>query len=40
MRREACKMYNLYVEWEGKKGHTYYASGILVHNFGAGNRRK
>ena len=40
MRRETCKMYNLYVEGQGKNGHTYYASGILVHNFGAGFRRK
>lgn len=40
MRREACKMYNLHVEGQGKNGHTYYANGILVHNFGAGNRFK
>ncbi len=40
MCRETCKMYNLYVEGQGKKGHTYYASGILVHNFGAGFRQK
>ena len=40
MRKEICKMYNLHVEGQGKNGHTYYANGILVHNFGAGNRRK
>ena len=40
MRRETCKMYNLYVEGQGKNGHTYYTSGVLVHNSGAGNRMK
>jgi intein/homing endonuclease len=40
MRKEMCKMYNLHVEGQGKNGHTYYANGILVHNFGAGLRRK
>jgi hypothetical protein len=30
----------LHVEGQGKNGHTYYANGILVHNFGAGPRRK
>lgn len=40
MRRDTCKMYNLYVEGQRKNGHTYYASGILVHNFGTDFRRK
>jgi intein/homing endonuclease len=40
MRRQVCKVYNLHVEGQGKNGHTYYASGILVHNAGAGNRFK
>jgi RHS repeat-associated protein len=40
MRKEICKMYNLHVEGQGKNGHTYYANGILVHNFGVGFRRK
>jgi RHS repeat-associated protein len=40
MRSKICKMYNLHVEGQGKKGHTYYASGILVHNSGAGYRHK
>jgi RHS repeat-associated protein len=40
MRREMCKTYNLHVEGQGNNGHTYYANGILVHNFGAGSRRK
>ena len=34
MRRERCNLYNLHVEGQGKKGHTYYANGILVHNVG------
>jgi hypothetical protein len=34
MRRQMCKLYNLHVEGQGKKGHTYYANGILVHNVG------
>ena len=34
MRRQTCKLYNLHVEGQGKKGHTYYANGILVHNRG------
>lgn len=40
MRRQICKVYNLHVEGQGEKGHTYYASGILVHNSRAGNRFK
>jgi hypothetical protein len=40
MRKEICKMYNLHVEGQAKNGHNYYANGILVHNFGAGYRRK
>jgi RHS repeat-associated protein len=40
MRRQACKVYNLHVEGQGNKGHTFYASGILVHNAGAGFRHK
>ena len=40
MRKQICKMYNLHVEGQGKNGHTFYANGILVHNFGAGFRRK
>lgn len=40
MRRKTCKVYNLHVEGQGKNGHTYYASGVLVHNAGAGNRFK
>jgi RHS repeat-associated protein len=40
MRREKCKMYNLHVEGQGKNGHTYYASGILVHNIGSGYKWK
>jgi RHS repeat-associated protein len=40
MHTQVCKMYNLHVEGQGKNGHTYYANGILVHNFGAGFRRK
>jgi len=40
MRKERCKTYNLHVEGQGTNGHTYYANGILVHNFGAGFRRK
>ncbi len=40
MRRETCKTYNLHVEGQGKNGHTYYANSILVHNAGAGSRRK
>jgi intein/homing endonuclease len=40
MRKEICKTYNLHVEGQGTNGHTYYANGILVHNFGAGFRRK
>ncbi len=39
MRREKCKVYNLHVEGQGKKGHTYYANGTLVHNVGT-NRIK
>jgi intein/homing endonuclease len=35
MRRQSSKVYNLHVEGQGKKGHTYYANGILVHNVGA-----
>jgi intein/homing endonuclease len=34
MRRERYKVYNLDVEGQGGAGHTYYASGILIHNFG------
>lgn len=34
MHREKCKVYNLNVEGQGGAGHTYYASGILVHNLG------
>jgi intein/homing endonuclease len=34
MRRQVCKMYNIHVEGQGKKGHTYYANGVLVHNEG------
>jgi Hint module len=37
IRTQSCHVYNLHVEGQGKKGHTYYASGILVHNEGAGN---
>jgi RHS repeat-associated protein len=40
IRKEICKVYNLHVEGQGKKGHTYYANGILVHNIGAGNKFK
>ena len=40
MHTEICKTYNLHVEGQGRNGHTYYAGGILVHNFGAGFRRK
>ena len=40
MRKERCKVYNLHLEGQGENGHTYYANGILVHNFGAGNRSK
>jgi RHS repeat-associated protein len=40
MRRESCGVYNLEVEGRDKNGHTYYASGILVHNAGARNRFK
>jgi intein/homing endonuclease len=32
MRRERCKVYNLHVEGQGEKGHTYFANGIVVHN--------
>ena len=39
MHRQVCKTYNLYVEGQGQKGHTYYANGILVHNRGV-NRWK
>jgi RHS repeat-associated protein len=35
MRKQICKVYNLHVEGQGNNGHTYYASGILVHNLGA-----
>jgi len=34
------QMYNVDVEGQGKSGHSYFASGILVHNAGAGNRPK
>jgi intein/homing endonuclease len=34
MRRQICKVYNLEVEGQGQNGHTYYASGVLVHNRG------
>ncbi len=40
MHKEICKTYNLHVEGQGRNGHTYYADGILVHNFGAAFRRK
>jgi Hint module len=40
MRKKVCKVYNLELEGQGKSGHTYYASGILVHNAGAGYRWK
>jgi hypothetical protein len=40
MRKERCKTYNLHVEGQGKNGQTYYVSGILVHNAGAGYRHK
>jgi RHS repeat-associated protein len=39
MHRLVCKTYNLHVEGQGEKGHTYYANGILVHNRGV-NRWK
>jgi Hint module len=32
MRTERCKVYNLHVQGQGEKGHTYFANGILVHN--------
>jgi intein/homing endonuclease len=32
MRRQRCKVYNLHVEGQGEKGHTYFANGIVVHN--------
>ena len=38
MRKQICQVYNLDVEGQGKDGHTCYANGILVHNFGAGNK--
>jgi intein/homing endonuclease len=31
-RTEKCKVYNLHVQGQGEKGHTYFANGILVHN--------
>jgi hypothetical protein len=34
MRRERCKVYNLHVKGQGEKGHTYFASGVVVHNKG------
>lgn len=34
-RRESCKVYNLHVQGQGEKGHTYFANGILVHNAAA-----
>jgi hypothetical protein len=39
-RSEKCKVYNLRVEGRGKNGHTYFASGILVHNSRGGNEWK
>jgi hypothetical protein len=32
MRRERCKVFNLHVQGQGEKGHTYFANGIVVHN--------
>lgn len=40
LHKQACKVYNLEVEGQGKSGHTYYAAGILVHNGRAGNISK
>lgn len=31
-RRQRCKVYNLHVQGQGDKGHTYFATGIVVHN--------
>jgi len=39
IRREHCKVFNLQVEGQGKNGHTYFASGILVHNAGRAHRK-
>jgi len=39
MRGQICKVYNLEVEGQGPNGHTYYASGILVHNSGRITRK-
>jgi intein/homing endonuclease len=36
IRREQCKVYNLHVQGQGDKGHTYYANGFLAHNEMAG----
>jgi RHS repeat-associated protein len=39
MRRQACPVYNLQVEGQGRDGHTYYACGVLVHNMGRAARK-